>query len=321
MKKLFFTLILATIAVPAAAAEIVEAIIARVGDRIITRTQYLARLSEGYSELEKGDPATVAQRKADYRKNLLESMIGELLIKDRADRIGITVSNEEVQDAIGRLKREYNIRTDEEFNASLASSGLTRSQMEARLRESLVTQKVFARELRSRAELTDRELRERYEREKETFRRPERARIREIVIAAETATLADASARAVQIAARAKQGEDFAALATEFSDAPTKAQGGLLGEVAKGELLEALDTAVFSAAAGTVVGPIQTRAGFHIMKVEQRLPSELPGFDAVKEQIRKDLSDDAYQRDFKAYLDRLRKDAFIQVHEANIPSV
>lgn len=321
MKKLFLILLLTTSAAAANAAEIVESIVARVGDRIITRTQYLARLGEGYSELEKGDRATLEQRKADYRKTLLDNMIGELLIKDRADRIGITVSNDELQDSIQRLKREYNLRTDEEFENSLRSSGLTRSEMEARLKESLLTQKVLARELRSRAELTDRELRERYDREKERFRRPERARLREIVIGADAAGIADASARAVQIAARAKQGEDFAKLATEFSTAPTKEQGGSLGEIAKGELLEALDAAVFAASSGDVVGPIQTRAGFHILKVEEKFPSELPAFESVKDQIRKDLSDDAYARDFKAYLDRLRKEAYIDVNDENIPTV
>lgn len=321
MKKLLLTLVLATTAATASAAEIVESIIARVGDRIITRTQYMARLSEGYTEIEKGEPATVAQRKADFRKNLLDNMIGELLIKDRADRMSLSVSNEELQDAVNRLKREYNLRTDEEFNASLRSSGLTRSDMEARLRDSILTQKVLAREVRSRAELTDRELRERYDREKEAFRRPERARVREIVIGADAASIADASARAVQIAARAKQGEDFAKLAAEFSTAPTKTQGGDLGEIAKGELLEALDTAVFAATPNSVVGPIQTRAGFHILKIEQKFASELPSFENVKDQIRKDLSDDAYQRDFKAFLDRLRKEAFIDVKQENIPSV
>jgi parvulin-like peptidyl-prolyl isomerase len=170
--------------------------------------------------------------------------------------------------------------------------------------------------------MSDRELRERYEREKEHFRRPERAQVREIIIAPKNETaaaLSDASARAVQIAARAKQGDDFAALAKEFSDAPTKESGGSLGEVAKGELLSTLDTAIFSAEPNSVIGPIQTRAGFHIMKVEAKLPSELPSFESVKEQLRKDASDETFQRDYKAYIERLRKEAFLQIYEENVP--
>lgn len=321
MKKTLLTLTFVALATTSVHAEVIEAIVARVGDRIVTRTQFAARLSEGYADIDRTpEKGSVPQRKADLRKNLLENIVGEMLIKDRADRLGITVAPDEVVEAVARLKREYNLRTDEEFAASLASSGLTRTEMESRLRESLLSQKVFARELRARTELSDRELRERYDRERESFRRPERAQVREIVIAADTPqALAEASASAVQIAARAKQGEDFAKLATEFSDAPTKTSGGLLGEVAKGELLDALDSAVFSTDAGAVVGPVQTRAGFHIMKIEQRLASEVPSFDSVKEQLRKDSSDDAFQRDYKAYIERLRKEAFIQVNEDNIP--
>lgn len=305
------------------AAQIVEAVIARVGDRIITRTQYMTRLQEGLEEATRtaSSAAEAEQRRAELKKRLLDDMLNELLLKDRADRLGITVSNDELKDAMQRLKVQYNLTTEEEFNASLQKSGLTRSEMEARLRETLLTQKVFARELRSRADLSDRELRERYENDKERFRRPERAKVREIVIATESTPISEASARAVQIAARAKQGEDFAKLAAEFSDAPTKEQGGDLGEVAKGELLTALDQAVFSSQEAGVIGPIQTRAGFHILKIEQRFPSELASFDSVKAQLRKDVGEETFQRDYKAYVEQLRKEAFIQINQQNVPNV
>jgi peptidyl-prolyl cis-trans isomerase C len=104
------------------------------------------------------------------------------------------------------------------------------------------------------------------------------------------------------------------------SDAGTKDKGGDLGEVARGELLPDLDKAVFNATAGTVLGPLESKSGWHILKVEARLPSEVPAFESVKDRLRKDASEDAWQRDYKAYIDRLRKDAFIQINEQNIPS-
>ena len=121
------------------------------------------------------------------------------------------------------------------------------------------------------------------------------------------------------LAAQSRTG-DFAKLATSSSDAGTKAKGGDLGEVARGELLPDLDKAVFNATAGTVLGPIETKSGWHILKVENRLPSEVPAFESVKDRLRKDASEDAWQRDFKAYIERLRKDAFIQINEQNVPT-
>ena len=77
---------------------------------------------------------------------------------------------------------------------------------------------------------------------------------------------------------------------------------------------------MFNAQAGTVIGPISTKSGWHILKVETRLPSEVPAFESVKDKLRKDVSDETFQRDYKAYIDRLRKDAFIQINEQHVPT-
>lgn len=319
MKKLVIALVLAASAL-SAQAEVVEAVIARVGDRIITRSQYLKRLNEGYEEISRtAPPAGVSQQKAAFRDELLNEMLSELLLKDRADRIGITVTPEELREATERLKRQYNITTEEAFVESLQKSGLTKAEMEIRLRDTLITNKLFSRELRDRTSLTDKELRERYEREKESYRRPERAHIREIVILGEGIMASIAEEKAKDAAQRARSGQDFAALAKEVSEAPTKENGGDLGVIAKGELRSELDTAVFAAPAGTVLGPIQTPAGFHVIKVEERIPSEIPGFDSVKEQLRQDASEETFQRDYKAYVEKLRKDAFLEIYEENVP--
>lgn len=319
MKKLVIALVLAASAL-SAQAEVVEAVIARVGDRIITRSQYLKRLNEGYEEISRNaPPAGVSQQKAEFRDELLNEMLSELLLKDRADRIGITVTPEELREATERLKRQYNITTEEAFVDSLQKSGLTKAEMEIRLRDTLITNKLFSRELRDRTSLTDKELRERYEREKESFRRPERARIREIVLLGEGIMASIAEEKAKDAAQRARGGQDFTALAKEVSQAPTKENGGDLGVIAKGELRSELDAAVFAAPAGTVLGPIQTPAGFHVIKVEERIPSEIPGFDSVKEQLRQDASEETFQRDYKAYVEKLRKDAFLEIYEENVP--
>jgi len=322
MKKTIILLALAASAATLTAAQLVEAIVIRVGDRIITRTQYDKRLHDAFTEIEQTSaPSEVAAKKAEMQKNLANELIAELLIKDRADRLGLSVSSDELKDATGRLMQQYGMKTEADFEDSLRKSGMTRADMEARLRETLLMNKVFGRELHNREEMSDKELRERYDREKERYRLPERARLREIVILRpENAAQVDAARqRANQIAARAKT-EDFAKLASEASEAGTKSKGGDLGEVARGELLPDLDKAVFNSPAGTVIGPLESKSAWHILKVETRLPSEVPAFESVKDKLRKDASDDAWQRDYKAYIDRLRKDAFIQIHEENVPA-
>lgn len=326
MKITILSLVLLLAAVSSGAADLVEAIVVRVGDRIVTRSQYEKRLRDLYNEIDQvsATPDQAAQRKQQVRNQLVDELINELLIRDRADRLGLTVTPNEIDDAISRLKQQYNITTDAQFEASLRQSGMTRADMELRLRDTLITNKVFGRELRNRGELDDRELRERYNREKEQYRLPERARLREIVIIKpdDPAAVDAARQRANAAASEARAaGADFAKIASTLSEAGTKEKGGELGDVARGELLSDLDTAVFNAAAGSVIGPIETKSGWHILKVEQRLPSEVPAFESIKDRLRKEASEETFQRDLKAYLDNLRKDAYIQIHEENVPKV
>jgi parvulin-like peptidyl-prolyl isomerase len=323
MKKTILALAIALSAATLSAAQLLEAIVIRVGDRVITRTQYSRRLHDTFVEFEQTSTsqAELATKKEELRKNLPNDLIAELLIKDRADRLGLSVSADEVKEAMNRLKEQYGMKTEQEFEESLRKSGMARADMEARLRDTILMNKVFGRELRSREDLTDKELRDRYDREKERYRLPERARLREIVVIKpdDPSKVEAARQRANSLAAQARTG-DFAKLATTSSDAGTKEKGGDMGEVARGELLPDLDKAVFNATAGSVLGPIETRSGWHILKVETRLPSEVPAFESVKDRLRKDASEDAWQRDYKAYIERLRKDAFIQINDQYIPT-
>jgi peptidyl-prolyl cis-trans isomerase SurA len=322
MKKTILAVTIALSALTADAAQLLEGIVIRVGDRIVTRTQYERRLRAALDEAAQTvPPDQLPTRSAEIRKNLANEMISELLIRDRADRLGITVTDGEVKEAVNRLKAQYNIQSDEQFNESLKSSGLTRAEMEARLRETLVTNKVFGRELRSREELSDPELRERYNREKETYRLPERARLREIVILKpESGSPDEKQQKAAEVAAAAqKPGTDFANLASTMSESGSREKGGDMGEVAKGDLVGELDKAIFAAAPGSVIGPIETRSAWHIIKVEQRLPSEVPAFESIKDRLRTEASEQTFQRDFRAYIDNLRKDAFILINEEMIP--
>ena len=327
MKKIILSLAIALTAVSASAAQLLEGIVIRVGDRIITRTQYERRLAELYKDIETGGaPDAQATLKKDAAQHLVDELVSELLLKDRADRLGITVTDADVKDAITRLKQQYNITTDEQFDESLKQSGMTRADMEARLRESLLTNKVFSRELRSREELTDPELRERYSHEKERYRLPERAHLREIVVLkadnATQAQLDEAKQRAADVSAASKKpGTDFANLASTMSESATRDKGGDLGEVAKGDLVPELDKAVFNASAGSVIGLIETKSAGHIIKIEQRLPSEVPAFESVKDKLRKEASEETFQRDYKVYIDQLRKDAFVQINQELIPKV
>lgn len=325
MKKSLLSLFL-VFSATAASAEIVESIVARVGDRIITRTEFKERLETELAEIERGAPPDEVEGiKQRRRENLLDDMISELLIRDRAEQIGITVTDAEVQQSVERLKQQYGLDSDEAFEESLQQAGMSRLDMEKRLRETLRSNKLFGRELRARSQLSDRELRKRYDREKERYRMPERAQVREIILLipddANETTIQELERRARVAYDRALGGEPFDALVSEFSESPSREQGGDIGLVERGELLPVLDSGVFASDAGSIVGPIRTRYGIHVLSVERRLPSEIPAFDEIKERLREEENEAAFQRDLEAYLENLKQNVLVVVHEDQIPPV
>lgn len=146
----------------------------------------------------------------------------------------------------------------------------------------------------SRVQVSDAEIQEYYDKNKDLFSRPEERRARHVLVqvdpSADTATIEAAQQEIADVAARARAGEDFAALAAQHSDDPgSKAQGGDLGFFPRGRMVPEFDEAVFGMAPGSVSDPVRTSFGFHVIKLEEVRPAGQRPLDEVKEQIRGQL--------------------------------
>ena len=148
-----------------------------------------------------------------------------------------------------------------------------------------------------------------YEREKETWRLPERARGAEVLVTAGP----DAEQRAREAADRIKGGAKFEDVVAAYSDGTTKTRGGDLGTVARGELAPAIDAAVFSLPAGATSEPIKARNDWHIVRVIERIPASYKSFNDVKPDLLKREQETQFQKKLAEYLDKLKRDAVIRV--------
>ncbi len=146
----------------------------------------------------------------------------------------------------------------------------------------------------SRVQITDAEIEEYYNKNRDLFSRPEERRARHVLVqvnpSADAATIDAAQKKIADIAARARAGEDFAALASQYSDDPgSKAQGGDLGFFPRGRMVPEFDEAVFALAPGSISDPVRTSFGFHVIKLEEIRPAGQRPLAEVKEQIRGQL--------------------------------
>ncbi len=143
-------------------------------------------------------------------------------------------------------------------------------------------------------------MRDYYERNRDLYRRREARRVRHILLADE------ASARVV--ARRLAAGAEMGALAVSHSiDAGSRAQGGDLGDVHRGELSGPLEDAIFEAAIGAIVGPIQTEHGWHVARVEGVTPASEVPYGEARPAIEAELLAAERTRMFGAWLDGRRR--------------
>jgi peptidyl-prolyl cis-trans isomerase SurA len=299
------------LASPAAAAERLERIVARVNDSIITQSALDARV-----EMARKDPTAPPDEKK-VRIAVLEQMIRDRLIEDKAAVLELSASEAEVDEALDRVKEQYGLKSDEDFNRALASNGMTREGLRGQLRQSILTNKVLSREVP--AALTDDVVRTEYERVKEKlYGVPEKATVSEIVVRfdpRDSSSQEAARARIAESQARLKAGTPFADVAREISEGPSRDRGGALGVVSRGDLSPELDAAVFG---GDLSQPVVSRDAIHLLAVTAREKSGFRPFDDVKEEIRKRMSEEIYDKKFNEYLRDLRKAAFVKIFDADL---
>jgi parvulin-like peptidyl-prolyl isomerase len=120
------------------------------------------------------------------------------------------------------------------------------------------------------------------------FTEPARARVHHVLIRApEGASRADARKKALQARERIKKGEDFGAVAREVSEDPTSAaKGGDLGELTRGAVVKEFGDAAFAIPIGEISEPVETRFGYHILRVDERKPERLRPLEECTEEIR-----------------------------------
>lgn len=297
------------VSAPLPAGEIVNRILVHVNSRIITQSQFDARIEQNMRE--NGSPPNAAKGE-ELKKSVMEELVNEALLEDRAKELDLVTADAEIEDQIKRLKEQNNVTTDEDFSKGLAQSGLTIDLLRDQLRRTVTLQRVVGREVNSKVDLSDDALRIIYEREKETWRVPEKAHLAEILVS-NSDDPARAAARAREASDLIKGGAKFEAVVKDYSDGATKSRGGDLGLVTKGELTEEIDKAVFSLPVGSVSDPIGTKFGWHLVKVIDKIPVSYKPFADVKAELLKREQDTQFQKKLAEYLDKLKRDAVIRV--------
>lgn len=305
MKSLLLLLALAS---PAAAQrQLVEGIVVRVNERILTVEDLKKRALERAAET--GKPLT-----AEDIPQFLQEAVDELCLLERAAELKIEVDRADVEQAIASLKEQNHIKDDEAFNQLLASLGLSRAQLEERLAATITVNRTLQREV-GQLPITEGELRQRYEQEKERFAIPEKVHLEHVLFPVKE----DGSDRQAQweraqaLVAALRTGKPFDALLAE-EVRRGGATGGDLGEIALPDLREDVAKVVAGLQPREVSDPFLIPAGVHVVRLVARIPKSFRPFAEVVEHLRNEELDRRYRERLRSVVDRLKQRYVVELH-------
>lgn len=260
-------------------------------------------------------PAVVQQYKGRMRMQVLEGMILEQLLDEQVKKAGIAITESDVNEKIAEIIGQQGMSIDD-FKARLQAQGQDFEQVKREIGKSVGYEKLIDSQLSSK-DINDADITTYYEQNKEEFSTPEQVQASHILVTPDhnnpdaNAAKAQAKAKAEKLLKELKGGADFATLAKENSDCPSKARGGDLGMFGKGQMVKPFEDVAFALKPGELSDVVETQFGYHIIKVTLHKPAEMMPLEKVKPQIGRMLLDRKRAEFFKTYRDKLKAEAKI----------
>jgi parvulin-like peptidyl-prolyl isomerase len=316
MRRLFALLIPSLALAPGALfAETIERVVAKVNGQIITLSEFQSRQIAA-AQGARVDPAAVGQYLRQNNARILQDAIDEVLILQKAEDAGIKAPAPWIDEAIEGIKKDNKITSDEQMQEALAREGLTLAELRGNIERGVLRRIVMQRDVQPKIEASDADVKAEYEKVKGSeFTKPPTVSLQEILIAEDKGGLAVAQ----EVAAKAKGGEDFQALARAYSSAPSRTNGGELGQLAQGDLAPALEKAAFGLPVGAVSEPLPVEGGYRVIRVTARTTGSTQPFDAVKEKMRDRVMMSRFDKAYDEFVGELRKNASIVLMVREVP--
>lgn len=310
-------------------AEILEQILVKVNGEIITKTEMERRTAAALEERLRNkslstadlDDAEFKNAVAEITPQVVLNTIDEMLLLQRGRELGITLTDERFTEIVANIRKENKLESDEDWKTALEQSGLTLETLRRQLERQMIVQRLQQQEVYSRVSISEEEARAYYKAHRDEFTQEETVTLRELLVALPKAQEGSpADPKAVQAAqeklekvqAQLEAGGDFAKLAGELSDAPSRANAGLIGPLATRELSANHQKLLAKLEPGQVGEPIETNEGWQIIKLESRTPEKVTSFEEAREQINQKVFETKQGAEFQKYLARLRRQAIIE---------
>jgi len=293
---------------------VVEDVIARINDQIITRSAYEHAEQQMLQDAQQQGMSQASID--DHQRNLLRDMIDQQLLLSKGKELGVNC-DADVTRRLDDLRKQNHLDSMEALEKAAAQQGISFEDFKQGIANQCITQQVVRDEVGRHLQMTHAQEDAYYKAHTSDFLMPEQVHLSEILIptpdTATDAQIAAAQTRADDLAAELKTGAKFADLAKSSSGGPTAAAGGELGDFKRGTLGDVLEKATFGLPAGGITPPIRTRQGFVILRVDSHQAAGVPPLEQVEPQVQEAIYMDQLQPALRDYLTKSRQDAYMDV--------
>jgi peptidyl-prolyl cis-trans isomerase SurA len=352
MKRLVLILIAMAYLPALAVGQVVEEIVTRVNGQIITRSEYQRSKDQLRDDVKQQDPANADKLYAEREKDVLRDLVDQQLLLEKGKDLAITGDTELIK-RLDQMRKDMKLETMEELEKAATAQGISYEDFKQNLRNQIITQKVIGEEVGSHLSISKEEEQQFYDEHKSELEQPESIKLSEILIApqkpaadksaagsatgggnaktqdgagdsakqaADAAALAAAEAKANDVLKQIRAGANFEDMAKKYSDGPSAAQGGDLGGFKRGTLAKELEDRTFAMKSGDVTDVIRTKQGYVILKVTNHQMAGIPTMKEVEPKIQDALYYQKLQPALRAYLTKLREEAYIDYKEGYVDS-
>jgi len=304
--------------------EIVEQIIVKVNGEIMTKTelenrQVQALRQTGQQVDTKTDDAQLKQALDRVTPQLLVAAVDEILLVQRGRELGYKMADDQFASVLDSIKKDNKIESDEQFQAALKAENMTLSDLRKSLEKQMIISRVQQNEVMSKIAVNDEDARRYYQQHLGEFTQPRSVTLREIFItvpgdgtAVNVGLDEEVRGKIAAVRQRAVNGESYEKLATDLSDAPSKANAGLIGPLSLSDLSPDLQKLLESMKQGDITQPLRGAKGYQLLKLETATTSETKPFDEAREDISNKVFTDKRRDEFEKYLQKLRAQAIIE---------
>jgi peptidyl-prolyl cis-trans isomerase SurA len=317
------------LAVATARAEIIERLLVKVNGDIITQSDLETRQGEAL-RTQKVNVRTLSNTEldkllAELTPQIIVDAVDELLLLQRGRELGYRLTDDKFKQVLENIKKENKIETEEQFQNALKAENMTLAELRIRLEKSMILQRVQGEEVGGRISVSETEAKAYYEAHKAEFTTPATMMLREILVAVPVSKLGfsagqdeAARAKADALLARLKAGDSFEKAVADVSDAPSKANGGLIGPISLTDIVPALRQVLEPLKAGEITDVVRTQAGYQIYKVDTLNETKVLPWEEAREEIGNRVGYSKQSAEFARYMQKLRAQAVIEWKNAEL---